>query len=378
MLQLLGLLIYETVRLLWTWDQTDFITRLWLGSMRINVVVTKVFQAVAVRYLGRSLQVNIDRVPFTQDEIDIPHVEGVEVGEVIGSGMVAVVFEGTSEKGPVVLKIKRRHIAARIEKGLRDARIVLAVMHWCPGFGSLGLDTIHGEVQDLLLGQLDFEQEVQNQIQFKEMNKSNKNIVVPNVYPDWCTPDMIVMEKLIGTRTPTNKTAAADAIAAAIATSVVNGVVHADMHVGNVIFMDDKVGIIDFGLMLRLSPSELHAYTSIFTAGILKQFRSAADKALRFYMDPPGAMAQLPAITQLKLATDIADLYESSTKVRKSFGVTEILSMAALVRPYGLTIAPIFYKTMMSMAAGDLLMKDLTPEPLEFILAQMALKLLSH
>jgi predicted unusual protein kinase regulating ubiquinone biosynthesis (AarF/ABC1/UbiB family) len=345
--------------------------------MRINVVLTKVFQAVAVRYLGRSLQVNIDCVPFTLDEIDIPNVEGIEVGEVIGSGMVAVVFEGTSEVGPVVLKVKRRNIAERIELGLRDARYVLAVMHWVPGFGMLGLDTIHGEVKELLLGQLDFEQEVQNQIQFKDMMKTNASVIVPTVYTDWCTPDMIVMEKLTGTRTPTNRTAAAEAIASAIAGSIIKGVVHADMHVGNVIFMDDKVGIIDFGLVLRLSPSELNAYTSIFTAGILKQFRSAADKALRFYMDPPDAMARLPAMTQLKLATDIADLYESSVKVRKSFGVGEVLAMAAMVRPYGLTIAPIFYKTMMSMAAGDLLMKDLTPEPLEFILTQMAKKLLS-
>ena len=378
MLQLLGLFIYETVRLLWTWDQPAYITRLWLGSMRINVVLTKVFQAVAVRYLGRSLQVNIDCVPYTLDEIDTPQVEGIDVGEVIGSGMVAVVFEGTSEKGPVVLKVKRRNIAARIETGLRDAQYVLAIMHWCPGFGMLGLDTIHGEVQELLLGQLDFEQEVENQVLYKDMMKTNASVVVPAVYLDWCTSDMIVMEKLKGTRSPTNRRAAAGAIASAIATSIVKGVVHADLHVGNVIFMDDKVGIIDFGLMLRLSPVELNAYTSIFTSGILKQFRTAADKALRFYMHPPDAMGRLPAATQLELAAGIADLYESAVQVRKSFGVGEVLAMAALVRPYGLTIAPIFYKTMMSMAAGDLLMKDLTPEPLEFILAQMALKLLSN
>jgi predicted unusual protein kinase regulating ubiquinone biosynthesis (AarF/ABC1/UbiB family) len=345
--------------------------------MRINVVVTKVFQSVAVRYLGRTLQVNIDCVPYTPNEIVVPQVEGIEVGEVIGAGMVAVVFEGMSARGPVVLKVKRRNIARRIEQGLRDARILLAVLHWCPGFGMLGLDTVHGEVQELLLGQLDFGQEVENQVQFKELMKCNADVVVPSVYPEWCTDDMIVMEKLTGTRHPTHKKAAAHAIASAIATSIVKGVVHADMHVGNVIFMDEKVGIIDFGLMLRLTPSELNAYTSIFTAGILKQFRAAADKALRFYMHPPDAMMRLPAATQVKLAADIADLYETAVQVRKSFGVGEVLAMAALVRPYGLTIAPIFYKTMMSMAAGDLLMKELTPEPLEFILAQMALHLLS-
>ena len=377
MLQLLGLFICETGRLLWTWDKQDYVTRLWLGSMRINVVVTKVFQAVAVRYMGRSLQVNIDCVPYTLDEIDTPQVEGIQVGEVIGAGMVAVVFEGMSDVGPVVLKVKRRNIGRRIESGLRDARYLLRVMHWCPGLRMLGLNTVHEEVQELLLGQLDFVQEVQNQVEYKEMMKGAPDIVVPAVYPQWCTEDMIVMEKLTGTRRPTNHKAAARAIACAIATSVIKGVVHADMHVGNVIFMEDKVGIIDFGLMLRLAPSELSAYTSICTAGILKQFKVAADKALRFYMDPPDAMARLPAATQAQLANEIAALYESSVLVRKSFGVGEILAMAAFVRPYGLTISPIFYKTMMSMAAGDLLMKDLTPEPLEFILAQMARKLLS-
>jgi len=345
--------------------------------MRINVVVTKVFQAVAVRYLGRSLQVNIDCVPFTKDEVVEPVVEGIVVGKIIGAGMVAIVFDGMSEHGPVVLKIKRRNIEARILYGLRDARLLLAVLHWCPGMRMLGLDTIHGEVEDLLIGQLNFKQEVLNQLEFKDMMKASRTIVVPRVYTEWCTDNMIVMEKLEGTRHPTHRKEAAVAIASAIATSVVKGVVHADLHVGNVIFMEERVGIIDFGLMLRLTPSELNAYTSIFTAGILKQFRSAADKALRFYMHPPDAMARLPALTQAKLANEIADLYESAVRVKKSFGVVEVLAMAALVRPYGLTIAPIFYKTMMSMAAGDLLMKDLTPEPLEFILAQMALRLLS-
>jgi len=345
--------------------------------MRINVVITKVFQAVAVRYLGRSLQTNIDCVPYTRDEIDVPVVEGIQVGGVIGAGMVAVVFDGTSARGPVVLKVKRRNIARRIEYGLRDARRLLALLHYCPGLRTLGLDTIHGEVHELLLGQLDFVQEAENQVDFKAMMEGNASVVVPTIYSEWCTDDRIVMEKLEGTRHPTHRKEAATAIASAIATSIVKGMVHADMHVGNVIFMDDKVGIIDFGLMLHLTPSELHAYTSIFTAGILKQFRSAADKALRFYMHPPDAMTKLPAVTQAKLAADIAALYESSVQVRKSFGVSEVLAMAALVRPHGLTIAPIFYKTMMSMAAGDLLMKDLTPEPLDFILAQMALKLLS-
>jgi predicted unusual protein kinase regulating ubiquinone biosynthesis (AarF/ABC1/UbiB family) len=345
--------------------------------MRINVVVTKVFQAVAVRYLGRSLQVNIDTVPYTSDEIETPVIEGVEVGKVIGAGMVAVVFEGVSDHGPIVLKVKRRNIATRIERGLRDARHLLAFLHWFPCLRVLGLDTIHEEVQELLLGQLDFEQEVQNQIDFKAMVADNPNLVVPIVYEEWCTKDMIVMEKLEGTRHPTHKKEAATAIASAIASSVIKGVIHADLHIGNVIFMEEKVGIIDFGLMLRLSPSELNAYTTIFTAGILKQFNVAADKAIRYYMHPPELIQNLPPSTLEKLASDISLLYKGSVQVRKSFGVNEVLAMAALVRPYGLTIAPIFYKTMMSMAAGDLLMKELTPEPLDFILTQVAMRLLS-
>lgn len=378
MLQLIGLFFCETCRLLWTWDRADYITRLWMGSMRINVVMTKVFQAVAVRYLGRSLEVNIDHVPYTDDEIDIPQVEGVTVGKVIGSGMVAVVFEGTSEVGQVVLKVKRRNIERRIEEGLRDAERILALMHCCPGMGVLGLDTVHDEVKELLLGQLDFVQEAANQIDFKDMLEGNESIVVPSVYEDWCTEDMIVMEKLVGTRHPTHRKESANAIASAIGASVVEGLLHADLHVGNVIFMEEKVGVLDFGLMLRLSPTELEAYTGIFTACILKNYNKAAELAMTNYMQPSDVLSKLPEDTRLKLVTDMANLYENAQQVNKSFGVPEVLGLASLVRPHGLTIAPIFYKTMMSMAAGDLLMKDLTANPLDLILAHVAVKLMTN
>jgi ubiquinone biosynthesis protein len=344
--------------------------------MRINVVMTKVFQAVAVRYLGRSLEVNIDRVPYTDDEIDVPILEGVTVGKVIGSGMVAVVFEGMSEVGPVVLKVKRRNIERRIEEGLRDAERILTFIRFCPGTGVLGLDTVHDEVKELLLGQLDFMQEAANQIDYKEMLEGNETIVIPTVYEDWCTEDMIVMEKLSGTRHPTHRKESANAIASAIGASVVEGLLHADLHVGNVIFMGEKVGIIDFGLMLRLSPEELEAYTGIFSSSILKNYNKAAELAMVNYMQPSDVLTNLPEDTRLKLVTDMSNLFERAQLVNKSFGVTEVLSLASLVRPHGLTISPIFYKTMMSMAAGDMLMKDLTPNPLDFIMAHVAMKLM--
>ena len=375
-MQLVGLLMYETGRFLfWSWDKEDYVKRLWVGSMRINVVLTKVFQAVAVRYLGRDLQANIDHVPYTMTEIDVPCVEGVEVGEVIGSGMVAVVFEGMSVHGPVVIKVKRRDIASRIENGLRDAERLLRVLNWLPGMNVLGLETIHGEVQELLFAQLDFNQEMLNQLEFREIMADNSNVVVPLLYEELSCDEWIVMEKLEGTREPTHKEAVAAAIAGAVATSIINGVLHADMHVGNVIFMGEKIGIIDFGLMLRLSPTELVVYTTIFAAAVLKQFRGAADKAVRFYLVPSDVIDKLTESEQTKLVDDIASLYERSVQVRKSFGVSEVLAMADMVRPLGLRIAPIFYKTMMSMAAGDLLLKELSADPLELILAEMATKM---
>ena len=375
MLRLIGLWMFESVRYAWTWNKAEYVSRLWIGSMRINVVATKVFQAVAVRYLGRSLEVNIDQVPYTNDEVQVPVVDGVEVGEVIGSGMVAVVFAGTTSTGKVVLKVKRRHIATRIDSGLRDARRILWLMQWIPSLRVLGLESVHAEVREMLHSQLDFAQEVRNQTEYRGMFSSDSSVVVPRVLEELCTEDMIVMERLTGTRAPTHRSESAEAIASAIAASIIKGIVHADLHVGNVIFMDARVGIIDFGLMLRLSDTELDAYTSIFTAGVSREFTVAADNALRFYIEPPKAMANLPAMDQLKLSNEVAKLYEKAVTDRKQFGVADVLALAALVRPHGMSIAPIFYKTMMSMAAGDLLMKDLTPEPTELLLKQVSLKL---
>lgn len=382
MWRLLGLLLYETLRLACTWDTASYVRRLWLGSMRINVVITKVFQAAAARRLGRALDAgwDIDRVPISADEVATPDIPELELTGVLGAGMVAVVFGGVvrATGARVIVKVKRRGIERRIVDGLRDARWLLALAHRLPGMRQYALDTVHGEVRELLTGQLDFVQEVRNQLEFRAVyaaavaagSASAAAIVVPAVHERWCTSDMIVMEQLASAgRAPRDRAIAAEVLAEAVALALVRGLMHADLHLGNVIFMaDDRVGVLDFGLVIRLTPRELASYLDIIGAAVRKCYGEAATMAARTFLAPAERFAALSDAQRMSITNAMADVYETAVTEQQSVSVAHVFTVAALVRPHGLHIAPIFYKTMMSQAAGDLLLKQLSPNPAELFL----------
>ena len=348
------ILFSEGCRYAWTREYAAFVRGVSYRLMQENLVYTKVFQALVAKYAPCEMAHNI---PYPVDEVR-PHLSpGLTAGGVIGAGMVAVVFEGTANGLPVAIKVKRKNIEAKLVEGLNSVRRTLRVLGCIPGIRRFYLMDVYSEVREMLFAQIDFEQEARNQNRFRAMYAYNRHIVVPKLYPEWCTPDQLVMERLYGGPVQDRKAAAALFSQVVVKSAVMDGFIHSDMHVGNGLFLEDGIGILDYGLMLELTREQQDAYIILSTFLLKESYDEAAVFTLNTYFN----VDRIPP----HLVGKIAAIYKT-VRQRNVFGVNEVAEMAAAAYPF--KVAPFFYKIVLSMAAADALLQMLTPTSLDLLL----------
>ena len=358
---LLWILVSECVKLVYTRNYADFETALWTRGMRENVVIIKLFQACAVRYSGNPLENLADHIPYDSSEVEIPDIPDVTLHSVLGSGVVALTYDATLGGRPVVVKVKRRGIDARIHRDLHVAQWWMWTISWVPG-----LSVVHdafAEVQDLLRTQLDFTAEAKSQIEYKRM-LSNAHIVVPEVHEHLCTDSILVMQKLDGKALSEISTSEREKyatwMAQAVFASIMHGLIHADMHVGNVVFMPNAIGIIDFGLTMRLSASDHIAYVGIIQDMVICNYAGIAEKIVDTILLPTEKVEGLDSKHKARLLCTITKIAESILSDHPTIRVADIVQIGREVRPFGLSITPTIYRLVVSMAAHELLIRKIT------------------
>ena len=116
----------------------------------------------------------------------------------------------------------------------------------------------------MLLEQTDLQQEIRNNDIFQPIT-NRYNIVVPYVYKEFNTisNNIIVMEFIEGGSLLESKNdmrffqTNSRNIQRFIQDSyLIYKIIHADLHTGNIICRDDKIGLIDFGLVIKLSDKQ--------------------------------------------------------------------------------------------------------------------------
>ena len=218
-----------------------------------------------------------DNVPYTEEDIDFEILlkisnyvknENVEFSFTsftpINSGVVALVFKGKLNDKPVAIKILRKNIENKIKKGIENVLGLFHIIKFLLSFSyKSNINTIQiiENNQQLLLDQCDFEKELNNLQLFKEKFANSTHIVIPEVYPNftYISNQLIVMDFLDGklmNNIPKNEIQSYfSVIRTFIFESIlIHDINHADLHPGNIILLEDnKIGIIDFGLVINNS-----------------------------------------------------------------------------------------------------------------------------
>ena len=219
----------------------------------------------------KQLQDNVREIPFEKSlEIIEASLEKnwnevfTEIDEIpIGKASIGMVYSGKLLNGQqVVIKVRRPEIIHNIKSDFEILEfIVNQVEKVSPDIKYLGISRAIQDLASSLIMELNFHREAHNRKILSEnfaKHDVNKRIHLPEIYGEYSSDSILVMEKIIGI--PFNRSSEIssrikevedlleDSILVLIKSMFVDGFFHADLHGGNFFLMEDNIGLIDFGI----------------------------------------------------------------------------------------------------------------------------------
>lgn len=225
--------------------------------------------------------------------------------EPLAAASVAQVHAATTPDGqPVVLKVQRPGVRAQVAGDLeildRMAATLTAHTTWAR---NLGLSDLVAGFAAALTEELDFRIEQDNLATIAAGVRSSgaEHIRVPSTLPQWCTPRVLVMERVLGD--PVGQPRAQAALAGLpdghreqLATDLLrvvldqvtrHGVFHVDLHPGNLLVAEDgSLAMLDLGSVGRLGSQARSSLTRLLAALGMADSVAAADALLEIVDRP--------------------------------------------------------------------------------------------
>ena len=203
--------------------------------------------------------------------------------EPLAAASIAQVHTAQLQNGQeVVVKLLRPGVQEQIEGDLDVLRMIagLAAKYWEHGKRLRPLDVV-AEYERTIIDELDMMREAANTAQLKRNFAASNMLYVPDVYWDYCRPEVLVQERIYGI--PISDMDALHEAGANIQVLAENGVeifftqvfrhnfFHADMHPGNIFVIatdpeKPKYAAVDFGIVGTLSPEDQHYLAHNFLA----------------------------------------------------------------------------------------------------------------
>ncbi|MCH7897919.1 MAG: ubiquinone biosynthesis regulatory protein kinase UbiB [Proteobacteria bacterium] len=274
--------------------------RLRLALEELGPIFVKFGQAVSTRrdLLPRDIADELaklqDKVPpFPSDQAVriIEDAYGKSVEEVferfdrepLAAASIAQVHTAKIANGTeVIVKILRPGVEEQIEQDLAVLRWIahLAAKYWEHGKRLRPLELV-SEYERTVIDELDLMREAANTAQLRRNFEGSDLLVVPEIYWDYCRPEVLVQERIYGI--PISDMDALRAAGTNIKALAENGVeifftqvfrhnfFHADMHPGNIFVITTdpdkpKYAAVDFGIIGTLSPEDQRYLAENFLA----------------------------------------------------------------------------------------------------------------
>jgi ubiquinone biosynthesis protein len=233
------------------------------------------------------LRDNVKPIPFSEIREKVESDLGKKIEDVfrevdeqpIGTASIGVVFRAILIDGrDVVLKVKRPNIEKMIQT---DFRILTFLIEQIEKVSEevkfLGVSRIIHDFGLSLQNELNFNTEALNCERLKKNLKNhdeNNIFYLPEIYKEYTTEDILVMERLKGVPFSNEKAIAPnlevlkpkleEGVKLFLKTFLKDGYFHADLHGGNFFYLDNgQIGIIDFGLMGSLGKKGRKSFIAI-------------------------------------------------------------------------------------------------------------------
>jgi len=193
----------------------------------------------------------------------------------------------------VIVKLLRPGVQQLIERDIEVLRLLagLADKYWQHGKRLRPLELVD-EYENTILDELDLMREAANSAQLKRNFAGSDMLYVPEVYWDYCRPEVLVQERIYGI--PISDMDALRAAGTDIKRLAENGVkifftqvfrhnfFHADMHPGNIFVIatdpeQPKYAAVDFGIVGTLHPGDQRFIAENFLAFFDRDYHRIAE-----------------------------------------------------------------------------------------------------
>lgn len=245
---------------------------------------------------------------------------------------------------PVVLKVRRPGVRAKIEADLRLLRHVADMIDAeMPEARRYRPVEIAAQFARSLEHELDFGTETRNIERFARNFAGDPHIVIPRIYPEWSSDLLLVQEHVAGI--PATDAAAVEAAGldrrllaargadAFLKMILIDGFFHADPHPGNVFYLpENRIVVIDFGMVGRLSPQRREQVVDLL-AGLAQMDEGPM-------LDVLLGWAEEAVVDEAKLAADVNELvFEYEGVALKDLRIgTVIRQFAAILREHRIVL----------------------------------------
>lgn len=272
----------------------------------------------------------------------------------LASASIAQVHEATLPSGEeVVIKVVRPGIEKTIQ---RDFAVLEMLSGWLefiwPESQRLYINRIAKDYRQIMLAELDLRREASNTVRFRRDFKDIDILYVPDVCMDYCTRNVMVMEKIHGIPVSDIKTMEAKGVDIAklaergvtvFFTQVFkNNFFHADMHPGNVFVdisnpQDPKYISLDHAIVGSLSKPDQSFIARQIMAFLLGDFYLLTENFIESQWLPPTTPVQEFAMAIQSIAEPIMDKPLDQINL-----APEMLRVYQIFRHYRLEVKPQF------------------------------------
>ncbi|WP_373047298.1 ABC1 kinase family protein [Vulgatibacter sp.] len=242
----------------------------------------------------QSLQDDVGPIPFAEVEEQIRAALGAGPDELfsqferepLATASIAQVHRARLPSGEeVVVKVQRPRVRELIYTDLSLLQfIVRQAEAQVPEVKLVDFPGILGQLRKAIGDETDFRVEAGHLERFAENFAGNDHIVVPAVFADYCSEQVLTMEYLAGVKISRARAAGCDMrqvgeryLQAAFQMLLEDGYFHGDLHPGNVLVLPgNRLGLLDFGMVGRLTEEMRENLVTLFFAIQRRDFRTIA------------------------------------------------------------------------------------------------------
>jgi predicted unusual protein kinase regulating ubiquinone biosynthesis (AarF/ABC1/UbiB family) len=212
--------------------------------------------------------------------IDTTAIASASIGEVYRGKLI----DGTD----VAVKVQRPTIRSIIRTDFRSLSIIIwFAHHFAPvPKGFINFKMLFQELKTVIEREVDFTKEMESVNHFRQRFQSIPNLIIPKVYSQLCTSQVLVMDWVEGTRITDEEYLDHHVINREelsqrlfrifIPQWLEAGTFHADPHAGNVLVKSDgTIVLIDFGMVGEISKKDAANFQELLQAILAKNYSMA-------------------------------------------------------------------------------------------------------